>query len=128
MPTIDNGKPVLIRGYDLIAYLRGQNTKYKCATEFDQLFCMKCQDARYVLQRKIIIEQATAVLRVSGQCRVCKSVMYQSYKKADLSRLHKTFRVVGVLELYDCEVPSDKTHIEASIENTINESDQLRLF
>jgi hypothetical protein len=101
LKTIDSGKPTLVYGNDLIAFLRARNNESKCATEFDQLYCMKCQDARYIFQKNIIVEQKKRFLMVSGLCRECKTCMFQNYKLDDFSRLRKTFALVEVLELQD---------------------------
>ena len=128
LKTIDGGKPALIYGNDLIVFLREKNTENKCTTEFDQLFCMACKDARYVFQKKIIVDQKNSLLKVSGLCRECKTTMFQNYKLDDISRLRKIFELVEVLELYDCEHTSDKTHIASLKESTINESAQWSLL
>tara|TARA_A200000113_G_scaffold211980_1_gene213129 strand:- start:2878 stop:3393 length:516 start_codon:yes stop_codon:yes gene_type:complete len=128
LKTIDNGKPALIYGNNLIAFLKAQNTENKCITEFDEMFCMGCKDARPIYQNKIKVDQKTNVLSVSGLCRCCKTKMYQNYKLSDFSALRKTFKVVDVLELYDCEASSDKTHIPARKHQPENESCQGELF
>ena len=128
LKTIDGGKPALINGNDLIVFLRKQNTKNKCVTAFDELFCMTCKDARPVFQNKITVVQKTQLLAVSGLCRTCRTKMFQNYKLADFQRLRKKFQVVDVLQLYDCEVSSDKTHIHAHEHQPVNESGQGVLF
>jgi hypothetical protein len=128
LKTIDGGKPALIYGNDLIVFLKDKNTENKCITEFDQLFCMACKDARHVFQNKIIAKQKQTLLKVSGLCRKCKTTMFQNYKLSDFPRLRKSFDLVEVLELYDCEHGSGKTHVAPRIETTINESAQGSLF
>jgi len=126
--TIDKGKPVLIYGNDLIAYIKARNIKNKCSTDFDQLFCMKCQDARYIYQNMIKVDQNGSSLKVSGLCRKCKAKMFQNYKLDDFSQLRKIFTLVGVLELYDSALSPDKTHIKPQDHTPINESGQGILF
>ncbi|MGH1397655.1 MAG: helix-turn-helix domain-containing protein [Alphaproteobacteria bacterium] len=128
LKTIDNGKPSLIYGNDLIVFLKKKNTKNKCETAFHELFCLKCQDARPIYQNKIAVTQKTQILNVCGVCRTCKAKMYQSYKLNDFPNLRKIFQVVDVLELYDCEASSDKTHIHADKHKQENESDEWVLF
>lgn len=75
LKTIDNGKPTLVYGNDLILFLRARNTESKCVTAFDELFCMKCQDARPIFQNKIVMKQKKRFLTVNGLCRECKTQM-----------------------------------------------------
>ncbi len=126
--TIDGGKPALVHGNDLIAFLKKQNTKNKCVTAFDEMFCMTCRDARPIYQNKIVLTQKANLLAVSGLCRACKTKMYQNYKMDDFPKLRKKFNVVDVLELYDCEAPNDRTHIHAHTHHPASESLQGVLF
>lgn len=128
LSTIDAGKPALVYGYDLIAYLKKNNTVNKRKTAFDQLYCMGCQDARCIFRNKIVVEQKSQSLKVQGICRECKKSMFQNYKLQDLSALKKKFTLVDVSELYDFETPIDKTHISAQEQNTKSESMQGDLF
>lgn len=128
LATIDMGKPALIYGQDLIIYLKQNNSKNKCKTTFNGMFCMACQDARHVFQRRISVQQKTQFLQVQAVCRECKGKMFKNYKLADFSILQKQFQLVDVLELYDDAKPSGKTHIQAQNETPLNESSQGELF
>ena len=128
LKTIDGGKPALIYGHDLIAYLKQTNSKNKCPTLFHELYCTTCHDARPIFKKKIAILQKAQFLQVHGLCRECKKDMYQNYKIADFPKLRLCFKVVDVLELYDGTVSSDKTHIQAQVHSTPNESLQGDLF
>ncbi len=126
--TTDAGKPALVYGYDLIAYLKKNNTSNKCKTAFDDIFCMSCQDARHIFRNKISVEQKAQFLKVQGVCRECKKSMFKNYKLSDFLALKKQFTLVDVSELYDFEAPTDKTHIQAQEQNTTSESIQGELF
>ena len=128
LKTVDNSKPALIHGNTIITFLKKQNTKNKCVTAFDELFCMACKDARPIFQNKIAVTQKAHLLAVCGLCRTCKTKMFQNYKLADFSNLRKKFTVVDVSQLYDCEVSSDKTHIHTLEHQPVNESGQGALF
>lgn len=128
LKTIDKGKPMLIYGYDLIQYLKQNNTANKCETAFDEMYCMGCQDSRPIFQNRIAIEQEAHSLKVRGKCRECKGKMAQNYKFHYFAQLRKKFKVVDVVELYDAVTPTDKTHIHAHTKDEQSESLQGELF
>lgn len=113
LKTIDKAKPVLIYGHTLIEFLKRHNSKGKCSTSFDQIYCLKCQDARPVYQKKITLEHKNNFLKISGHCSTCKTRMFKNYKMDDFGHIKRTFHTVHVLELYDCQIPTDKTHFNA---------------
>jgi RNase P subunit RPR2 len=124
LKTTDKGKtPTLIYGNDLITYIKLQNSKSKCKTAFDEMFCVKCQDARNIFQRNVTVKQKAKFLQVSGTCRECKTTMFQNYKMNDLPKIKRIFHVVGVLELYDCADSTSKTHLSPYNITPVNESD-----
>ena len=128
LKTIDQGKPTLIYGHDLIVFLKAQNSKGKCRLDFNQFFCMKCQDGGHLFQSKIVIEQKALILKGHAVCRTCKSRMFRSYSLNDIAELKSTFKLVGVSELYDCTDTTAKTHIEVCSKIPVNESEQPRFL
>ena len=128
LKTIDSQKPVLIYGNDLISFLKNRNDKNKCATAFDEFYCMKCRDARPVFQKTVSLKQQGQFLRARAQCRQCKSRMCKSYSLTAYPQLQQTFRLVGISELYDCLNPADKTHLDTADKTPPTESGQGSLF
>ena len=128
LDTIDAGKPALIYGQQLIAYLKKNNQANKCKTTFDEFYCMACQDARPVYQSRISANQKAAFLQVQAVCRECKSRMFKNYKLADFSKLKRQFKLVDVSQLYDCANSTGKTHIPSQVESVTSESLQGDLF
>lgn len=126
LKPIDNSKPILIYGFELIAFLKKHNGKNKSVTAFNEMFCMKCKDARRIFHRRITIEQSQAkFIRAKGLCCECKTVMVKSYKIDAYQELKRVFNVGEILELYDCEQSTCKTHLQAQKEMPLNESAQI---
>ena len=128
LKIIDNKQPTLIRGFDLINFIKKQNDKGKCKTSFEEMYCMSCKDARPVFQNKIALEQKPNGLMAKSRCRSCKTKMNKNYKIEDFQKLKRAFNVVDVLKLYDCENPTAKTHIHDHIKTNHGESLQQELF
>lgn len=126
--TIDNTQPLLVYGLHLIQFIKKQNDKGKCKTLFDQIYCMSCKDARPAFQNNIAIEPRPSGLCAKAVCRTCKSKMNKTYKLIDFQKLKRTFNVVDVSKLYDCEHSTDKTHIHNNIKSNQSESLQQELF
>lgn len=124
LKTIDNKKPALVYGYDLQEFLKKYNNANKYHTEFDEMPCFKCALARPFLQNRIAVIQKSNGLMVKAVCRTCKGKMNKTYKLTDFPKLRRTFSVVDVSELYDCERPSVKTHIHNHTNLTQCESSQ----
>ncbi|MFQ6744584.1 MAG: hypothetical protein ACLRFN_01215, partial [Alphaproteobacteria bacterium] len=46
LTTIDDKRPTLIRGTNLIDFLLNENDKNRCPIEFHQFYCLHCRQAR----------------------------------------------------------------------------------
>jgi hypothetical protein len=101
LKAIDNKKPTLVYGQDLINYLQMQNDKHKCPTAFDEMYCLKCKDARNALHGRVRVEQRGHAIMLSALCRTCRTLMFKGCKWEDLSAVQRTFNVADVLELFD---------------------------
>ena len=128
LKTIDKSKPSLVFGYDLIQFLKLQNDKGKCQTEFHEFYCMKCRDARPVFESKIQVVEKNGFIQANGHCRTCKSRMSKSYQLSDFQELKRTFYMVDVLELYDSANTTAKTHITDTHKSHESESSKLNLL
>ncbi len=122
------GRPVLIYGNDLKVFLGKMNTSNKCSSEFDQMFCMSCKDAKSFYKKQIKVELVNGVIKAKALCRDCKTIMNKPYKFEDFPKIRKLFHVSDVLELYDNKDSPSKTHFTAPEETPSNEPIQSRLF
>ena len=127
LPSLDNIRPALIYGNDLKEFLGKQNKSNKCATEFHQMFCMKCKDARLPLQRKVKLTHKANFILAQAHCSTCKKVMGKSYSISAYSNLMQNFRAVELLELYDSKHSTVNTHLATSTKTQPNEPAQSEL-
>ena len=126
--TIDRRKPTLIYGADLKAFLGKLNKAQKCQTAFDQMFCLKCRDAKPFYRQRIYLEQARQYVRAKALCRSCRSIMNKTYKMDDIPKLRACSCVGGVLELYDGEDSPVNAHLSTHRKTPVSEPIQLDLF
>lgn len=126
--TIDNGKPSLIYGHDLKQFLGKLNLSHKCSTAFEQFFCMKCKEATAPFKKQVVLEPTPHYVKAKSQCQTCKTTMHKNYKMGDIPRLRISFKLVGVLELYDSNTSPLKTHILHDGNTPKTEPAQGRLF
>lgn len=128
LPTIDQRKPTLIYGAELKAFLGKMNSAHKCQTAFDQMFCLKCRDAKTPYQKRVQLEQTKNYVKAKAHCLSCKTIMNKTYKMDDVPKLRFIFRVGDLLELDDSNICPVKTHIHACEEKQSSEPRQLELF
>lgn len=126
--TIDNGKPSLIYGNQLIDFLGKLNKSNKCKTDFEQMFCFKCRDGKIPYRKQIQLEQSHGLVKAKARCQTCKTLMNKNYKMDDVPRLRLIFNVGDVLELYDSGDSPANTHIITSTESSTNKPKQWELF
>jgi len=126
--VVINGNPILIYGYELKKFLMKMNESNRFHTEFDEMFCFTCKEATHFYKKQIKVDHIESRLNVKARCRQCKGVMNKGYKLEDYPKLRRLFIIVDELELYDCDNPPCKTHIEAQLETHLNEPIQKELF
>ena len=94
LTTIDDKRPTLIRGTNLIDFLLNENDKNRCPIEFHQFYCLHCRQARVPKGKVIWFSREHPTLpNMCGICPVCGCKMHKVYKIADISRLKREFRL-----------------------------------
>lgn len=128
LKTIDDRKPFLIRGYDLINYLKKLNISRKCPTQFNELYCSKCRASRTPKANEITIQTEFGI-RAKGLCSKCGHVMNKGYKADSLERLKQVFTVVDNLSISDSNTTAQNFQISPPTKQPENgnKKDQLCL-
>ncbi|MBQ6736619.1 MAG: hypothetical protein IJQ90_04005 [Alphaproteobacteria bacterium] len=130
LKTIDNKKPFLVRGYDLIEFLKRKNIKKQHRTNFDEMFCLKCRETRTPKSKQIQIQQKESISFISTRalCSRCGTIMNKAYKISDFDQLKRTFHIVEKLSIYDSDNLPVNYRISDDVaeqENGNNKKEQL---
>jgi len=114
MPTIDNGKPTLIRGYDLINYLRTKNQVTKNPLKFNEMYCLRCREPIVPQNNSVTMHETGTSLKISGICPLCSKVANRAYKISAKDLLSDTFHIVDDLSISDSAASPSDCHIPES--------------
>lgn len=128
MPTVDAGKPTLVHGHALKQFLGKQNNRHKCSTTFEQMYCLKCREAKPPFQKRIALQQVQRTVMAKALCQTCKTIMNKSYSLDAIPNLRSQFRVGDVSQLYDNEACPVNTHMQDSTPKQASELLQWELF
>ena len=106
LKIIDQKKPYLINGSDLIEFLNTKQKKRKHKCKPDELFCFKCRLPRTSQLNSVSITPRNLHrLKISGRCAVCNTKMFKEASVQRCSELELIF--AGVLQtqehIIDCD-------------------------
>jgi len=112
--TLDDRRPVLVHGSDLIDFLdnRQAGRKQKCARE--ELYCFRCRRPRRPCSGRVKFEfRSETRLNVSGLCEICGTRMNRAGSIASIEEYQKAFIVQSMDEgrITGCSDPSLKCHL-----------------
>jgi hypothetical protein len=124
--TIDDKKPFLVRGQHLIDYIQKLNATRKCPTEFNEMYCPKCKEARHPKAKQICIEPDFGI-RAKGICPVCENTMNKNYKTDALSELRRVFKIVDKSCISDSDSPAVNLQINTPDNNQQNGNQKEQL-
>ena len=85
LPTIDDRRPILILGSDLIAFLRARRARKKRPCSPGQMYCFRCRAAKFPagdMAEYIAITEKVGNL--TAICPDCNSMMHRLVSKAKL--------------------------------------------
>jgi hypothetical protein len=110
LKPIDAKRPILVYGYHLKIFLGKLNESNRCHLNFEEMFCMKCKEAKTPFKKQIQLEQfEQKFLKAKAVCQSCKTKMNKSYQLENFQQLKRVFDVVQLLELYDFKTPPSNT-------------------
>ena len=115
LPTIDEHRPFLIHGGDLVAFLDARQAKRKQPCAADELYCLRCRRPRRPRSGRVAIEiRSETRLDLSGVCEACGTRMHRAGSLAKLSEYQKTFSIekTGEGRLTGCSGPTVKCRSE----------------
>lgn len=93
LPVIE-GRPVLIHGRDLAAFLKARRAAGQRTLACGQIYCVKCREARQPaggMAEYVVFP--TGAANLAGICPVCESMMYRRFSLRNLSLIRGTLTV-----------------------------------
>ena len=112
--ALDDRRPILIHGADLIDFLdmRQASRKQKCAA--DELFCLRCRRPRHPRFGRVKLEfRSETRLDLSGVCVDCGARMHRAGSVARLKEYQATLSIEmpGEGRITGCSDPSPMCHL-----------------
>jgi len=112
LPTIDQERPVLILGHELVVFLVARRTKNKRRCQPGEIYCVRCRAPRTPADDIAEYRPVTATLgNLIGICPCCECDMYRRVNVAKLGAVR------GNLDVMMPEAPS---HIGESTDPSVN--------
>jgi hypothetical protein len=115
LSVVDDRRPLLINGGDLIDFLNARQAKRKQKCAGDELFCFRCRRPRHPRFGRVdvLIRGGTRV-QLRGECETCGTRMYRAGSAAKFAEYEKalTLQTEGQGRLKDGFQPSVTCHLE----------------
>jgi hypothetical protein len=100
LPTIDDRRPTMVHGTDLIEFIRNRQSKRKRTCRPDEMFCCRCRAPQRPWENIVDIEiESDRRLRLKGLCSTCE---------APLNRLGATPRLEEYRALFNVQTITDR--------------------
>lgn len=118
LTTIDDGKPFLIHGTTLKAFLAAQQSARKQSCQPDQFYCCKCRKPSRLWGRIVdVVLHSGTIIKLSGLCEQCGCRMHKTASLKNIAQIAATFEIqtVSPLHLIETLPPSVKCYLQRSL-------------
>lgn len=85
LPIMDAKRPHLIRGDDLIRFLKRQRSRKTCRLNDEEFYCLGCRTAREAADGLVDCEIKEGRAVLTALCTVCSALVYKPISMARLS-------------------------------------------
>ena len=112
LPTIDHGRPMVILGRDLTAFLQARRVKNKQKCQPGEIYCVRCRVPRNPAGDMADYLPITATLGdLISICPYCESMMYRHVNLGKLEQVRGKLNVT---------FPQARSHIDESTQPSVN--------
>lgn len=87
-------RPALVRGDDLITFIKAQRKQRKQSLPLDRFFCLRCRAPRATAGGLVECVQHGGRFTLIAICDVCETILRKPVARADLPRLRDLLDVV----------------------------------
>lgn len=112
LPTIDNHRPMLILGRDLVVFLRARRTKNKRTCQPGEMYCFRCRAPKPAAGEMADYQSLTETQgNLIAICTECETIMYRRVSLAKLDQIRGSL---------DITMPQTLPHIDESELPSVN--------
>lgn len=112
LPVIDQRRPQLIHGKDLVAFLLARRKSNKRPLQPGQLYCLRCREGRIPRGNAAVYQAQTPRLgNLVGVCPVCETRMFRRVNPAKMAQVICQLKVT---------MPQALEHINESDQPSVN--------
>jgi len=112
LPVIDDNRPMLILGTDLIAFIKKNRGKNKQKCQPGQLYCVRCREPRFPTGGMADYTSITEkVGKLTAICPTCDSIMHQRVSLA---------KIIESCKKMDITFPKEMQHIVDTFNPCVN--------
>ncbi len=85
--VLDVGRPVYIRGDDLLHFLKSRRQKQKTSLEPDEFYCVSCRAARQAAGGLIDYREIEGRVTLTALCEACETLLSKPFAKSQFPTL-----------------------------------------
>jgi hypothetical protein len=118
LPTVPNGKPILIPGDGLKTWLTQRRLSRKQSCKSDELYCCRCRVPRMAKVGSVVIAKRNSkTVAIRALCGTCNTRMNKGGSLAKRSEIAAAFGLITPLQehLAGCENPAVNQHLEKEL-------------
>lgn len=91
---MQDDRPALVRGDDLIAYIKGQRKQRKQSLPLDRFYCLRCRAPRATAGGLAECVQHGGRFTLFAICEVCETILRKPVSRTDLPKLRRELDIV----------------------------------
>lgn len=95
LQLMQDHRPALVRGDDLIAFIKGQRKQRKQSLPLDRFYCLRCRTSSAAAGGLAECIEHESRFTLTAICEVCETILRKPVARADLSKLR------GMLDLLE---------------------------
>jgi hypothetical protein len=115
LPTLSDGKPILIPGDTLKSWLKGRRAARKQICQPNELYCCRCRGPRKAKIDSVVITPRNAkTVAIRALCGTCDATMNKGGSLARLPEIQAAFglNTPAQVSLAECENPAVNHYLE----------------
>ncbi|MCH2164228.1 MAG: helix-turn-helix domain-containing protein [Marinovum sp.] len=104
LPALNDERPTLLRGEDIITYIKAARDARKTKVAQDAFYCLKCRAAREPAGGMVECTRTESRASLTALCEICETLMHKPVAPDRLPELERVFDLT-----ITCSPPGDQS-------------------